>query len=138
MTELEKNTQIDAELSRINFYFSRMKENERAMVQPLIDNAAFMRVVLDELQENIKQNGAVEAYQNGANQKGIKQSAALQAYNAMIKNYAGVVKTLAGLVPPPPAPTPQERYAAWKKELEDKLDFERMKMEDEEDGEEDE
>ena len=67
----------------------------------MVRNLAFMRVTLDELQEIIIRDGVVERYQNGANQYGVKQSAALQSYNSLIKNYAAVAKTLVSFLPPP-------------------------------------
>lgn len=67
---------------------------------PLLQNAAFMKVTLEDLQEVINANGVTEEYQNGANQKGVKQSAALQSYNSLIKNYGNVIKMLSNLLPP--------------------------------------
>lgn len=99
MTELERNNKISAEFQRIIVYFETLDENEKAVIDPLIRNAAFMRVALDDLQEIIAEQGPVEAYQNGNNQFGMKQSAALQSYNSLVKNYAAVIKTLFGLLP---------------------------------------
>lgn len=97
---MEKNKRIKKELDRLNSLFSDVDGNQRAAVTPLLQNAAFMRVTLEDLQEIILRDGAIEVYQNGANQHGVKQSAAVQSYNSLIKNYAGVIKTLAGLLPP--------------------------------------
>ena len=58
-----------------------------------------MRVALDDLQEIVSREGPVDSYQNGANQSGMKQSAAPQAYNQLVKNYSAVIKTLFGLLP---------------------------------------
>ena len=99
-TILSKEKRIKKELDRIKFYFELADGNQRAIVTPLLQNAAFMKVTLDDLQEIINKEGVTEIYQNGANQHGIKQSAAVQSYNAVIKNYASVIKTLAGLLPP--------------------------------------
>lgn len=97
---MDKNNRIQNELERLTNLFSGVDGNQRAAVTPLLQNAAFMRITLEDLQEIILQDGAIETYQNGANQHGIKQSAAVQSYNSLIKNYAGVIKTLAGLLPP--------------------------------------
>ena len=99
MTESERNTRISEEFERISVYFETLGENERAVISPLIQNAAFMRVALDDLQEIVSREGPVDSYQNGANQSGMKQSAALQAYNQLVKNYSAVIKTLFGLMP---------------------------------------
>ena len=98
---------------RISVYFESLDENEKAVIDPLIRNAAFMRVALDDLQEIIAEQGPVEAYQNGNNQFGMKQSAALQSYNSLVKNYAAVIKTLFGLLPKmkrPPVEVVLERH----------------------------
>ena len=58
-----------------------------------------MKVTLEDLQRIINEEGVTETYQNGANQRGIKQSATLQSYNSLIKNYASVIKTLSQLLP---------------------------------------
>ena len=124
-TELEKEKRISEEFNRISIYFEKLDENERAVIVPLIQNAAFMRVTLEDLQEIIAEQGPVEAYQNGANQSGMKQSAALQSYNATVKNYAAVIKTLFGLLPP------MERPAAFKPcvKTEKEREAERRQME---------
>ena len=100
MTELERNNRIEEELERISGFFEDLRENEKTIISPLIQNASFMRVTLDDLQEIIAKQGPVEGYQNGKNQYGVKQSAALQSYNSLVKNYAAVIKTLFGLLPP--------------------------------------
>ena len=70
------------------------------MITPILQNAAFMRVTLEDLQQLILEEGVVDEYQNGENQHGKKQSAALQSYNALVKNYAAVSKTLTQMLPP--------------------------------------
>lgn len=97
--EKDRNKRIKAEFDRIIVYFEDLDENEKAVLLPLIQNAAFMRVTLEDLQELIKRDGVIDYYQNGANQSGLKQSAALQSYNLLIKNYASVIKSLGGFLP---------------------------------------
>lgn len=97
--ELSKEERIKKELERISAFFEKSDANKRAIIEPLIQNAAFMRVTLEDLQEIINSEGVTETYQNGANQKGVKQSAALQSYNSVAKTYAGVIKTLTAFVP---------------------------------------
>ena len=43
--------------------------------------------------------GATESYQNGANQKGQKASAELQAYTALIKQYNTISERLEKMLP---------------------------------------
>ena len=100
MTEISKEKRISQEFERISQLFSEVAENQKSIVTPLLQNAAFMKATLEDLQAIINAEGVTEAYQNGANQSGIKQSASLQSYNALIKNYASVIKTLSGILPP--------------------------------------
>jgi len=68
-------------------------------VESLLRNAAFMSITLDDLQDKINEIGVVSEYQNGQNQWGTKKSPEVEVYNAMIKNYMGVIKQLTDLIP---------------------------------------
>lgn len=97
--ELSKEKRIKKEISRISKIIEKADGNQRDVVVQLIQNAAFMAVTLEDLQKTINAEGATEEYQNGANQRGIKQSATLQSYNALIKNYTTVIKALSSILP---------------------------------------
>ena len=110
MNDLTKEKRIHQELERISNFFEPLAENQRAIIKPLLQNAAFMLVTLEDLQEKINSEGVIEVYQNGANQHGLKQSAALQSYNSLIRNYASVIKTLGGMLPPEQRKTAADMY----------------------------
>lgn len=110
MNDLTKEKRIHQELERISNFFEPLAENQRAIIKPLLQNAAFMLVTLEDLQEKINSEGVIEVYQNGANQHGLKQSAALQSYNSLIRNYASVIKTLGGMLPRERRKTAAEEY----------------------------
>lgn len=99
MKKLTKEEQITAEVERINELFKGADANKMAMAKPLIENAAFMRVTLAEMQEIINRDGVIDHYTNGQHQGGAKASAAVQGYNSLVKNYTTVIKTLMSLVP---------------------------------------
>ena len=90
---------MDRELARLVELFSPLPVNERIFIQPLLENAAFMRVTLDELQIKIRLEGATDEYQNGANQCGVKISAAIQAYNQLMKTYHTLMDKLLAKLP---------------------------------------
>lgn len=127
-----KEKRINKEFQRICLFFENADGNQRAIVAQLLQNAAFMAVTLEDLQETINAEGATEEYQNGANQRGIKQSATLQSYNALIKNYTTVIKTLSSILPPEEKPMASSLYSLRSKtdadyELERKLEDEKAK-----------
>jgi sugar-specific transcriptional regulator TrmB len=97
--ELEKITRIKKEVSRLNSLFRQLDKKKKKAVDSLIKNAAFMAVTLEDLQNEINENGVTEKYQNGANQFGMKKSSAVEVYNTMIKNHVQVMKQLTDLLP---------------------------------------
>ena len=97
--ERQKKRLIAAELKKLEHLFEPLGEKEREFLQPLLENAAFMRVTLDELQQEINQSGAVDSYQNGAAQHGVKISANIQAYNQLMKTYHALMDKLLARLP---------------------------------------
>lgn len=88
------------EKKRLMEVFESLDENRKKTVEALIENAAFMRVTLREMQEEISRNGYMTEYQNGENQKGWKKSPAVEIHIAMTRNLAAVIRQLSELAPP--------------------------------------
>lgn len=95
-----KEDRIKREKNRLNKIYKALEPGKYALAFPLIENAAFMRITLDDLQAALNDNGCSEDYRNGANQFGKKASAELQAYNSLFKNYNTVMERLEKLLPP--------------------------------------
>lgn len=98
-----KEERIKREKNRLNKIYKVLEKGEPgkySLALPLIENAAFMRVTLDDLQASLNSNGCSEDYRNGANQFGKKASSDLQAYNSLFKNYNTVMERLEKLLPP--------------------------------------
>ena len=94
-----KEAEIRKEQLRLKRAFKDLDKNKKTTVEQLISTAAFLSVTLRELEEEINRNGVTEEYQNGANQFGVKQSAAAVTHIAMTKNLTAIIKQLADLVP---------------------------------------
>ncbi len=97
---LSKDDLIKKEIRRLNAIFKDLDGNQRKVVKPLIETAAFLTISLDELQTIINENGYTEEYQNGKNQSGQKQSEEVKTHIAMTKNLTAIIKQLCALVPP--------------------------------------
>ena len=97
--ELTKDQRISQEYARMKELFSAMPENELMFCDPLLQNAAFMKVTLEDLQKAINENGVTDSYQNGANQSGTKASADMQAYNSLAKVYNALMDKLSAKLP---------------------------------------
>lgn len=76
-----------------------MDDDDFKKVEGLIENAAFMRISLRELQQNVQEHGFIEVYQNGPDQSGTKDSTYLRAYNNMLKSYNTTIKQLLAAAP---------------------------------------
>lgn len=100
MPKITKETRIKQELIRLEEIYRGLPENKLAIVIPLLENASFMKITLEDLQESINRNGCSEEYKNGENQYGKKAAADLQAYNSLIKNYNTISDRLEKLLPP--------------------------------------
>ena len=68
--ERTKEERIKKELNRLKRIYRVLTPNKLAIVTPLLENAAFMKVTLEDLQKIINDNGCSDEYQNGANQFG--------------------------------------------------------------------
>ena len=79
--------------------FKGADSNTMAIATPLIEQAAFMRCQLDDLQELIIADGVVEEYDNGGGQTGKKASVAVVTYNQMVKQYNIISKRIEDLKP---------------------------------------
>lgn len=99
-----KETKIKEKIDELVSIFSNLQEDTRKTVLPMIEKVAFMSVTLDDLQDDININGVTEQYQNGANQFGVKKSAAIDVYNTMIKNYTSLMKQLTDFLPKDESP----------------------------------
>ena len=79
--------------------YEGLPPEKMAIALPLIENAAFIENEMKKLQKTIAENGVTDEYQNGANQFGHKQSATIQAYNALVKSYNTINARLEGMIP---------------------------------------
>lgn len=98
-TEKKRKSLILKEKKKLSIILENMDKKTRRTCESLIDDAAFMAVTLDELRKIIARDGPVERYQNGENQKGLKKSAAVEAYDKMVNTYSKVTKQLVDMLP---------------------------------------
>jgi hypothetical protein len=80
--------------------YAALPANKLEIVTPLIQNAAFLKVTLEDLQTEINSQGCVDTYQNGKAQSGKKASAEISAYNTSLKNYTTIIEKLDKMLPP--------------------------------------
>jgi hypothetical protein len=99
-TKSADSKKIQSRITELKRIYSTLPSNKKNIVNPLIEQAAFIEVQLTNLEKKINGDGVVDKYSNGATQSGQKISANLQAYNGLIKSYSIVSKRLEELLPP--------------------------------------
>lgn len=97
--EAAKQERIKAEIRRLNSLFKDMSKDTKKLVRSLIENAAFMAVTLEDLQNHINTHGVVSDYQNGEHQWGTKKSPEVEVHISMTKNHSAVMRQLTDLLP---------------------------------------
>jgi hypothetical protein len=96
---LKDDKRIKEELAKLNKIYTNIPKDKKALCNKLIENAAFMGVLLEDLAADLQKNGYTEEYKNGADQYGRKKSIAADLYNATIKNYVSTIKHLSDQLP---------------------------------------
>lgn len=96
---MDKDRRIAEEMKKMGDIFKDLDENQRRTAAGLIRSAAFMAVSLEDLEEIIASDGYLEHYENGANQSGVKVSAAVQAYTSIVGRYTTIINRLLKMVP---------------------------------------
>ncbi len=96
---METEKRIENERLKLESIFSGLDDKRKETVQSLIENAAFMTVILGNLREKISEDGVTSKYQNGEKQWGTKKSPEVEVYLSMIKNYITIIKTLCDMLP---------------------------------------
>lgn len=92
---------IKSEEKRLITYLKNkaIDEDKLNIALDLIKDIAYMTVKTAELRKDVDTYGIVEEYQNGANQKGLKDSTYYKAYLNTTKQKAALIKQLTDLLP---------------------------------------
>src|SRR5690606_13388823 len=97
-TPEEKEKRIKRALNRLKKIFAALPEDARSVADGLIQEAAFMRVTLEETRSVIDREGVIERFEQGV-QRFYREHPATKVYTALINRYQGVMKQLIDLLP---------------------------------------
>ncbi|WML38695.1 hypothetical protein RCG19_16020 [Neobacillus sp. OS1-2] len=103
MANVKKDRLIKKEIKRLTELFKNLEENKKSAVEGLIQEAAFMRVTLAELKEDINTKGPIDEMEQGVYTI-LRASPSVTTYNSMIQRYTTVMKEILNLFPKKEAP----------------------------------
>lgn len=107
-TQETKEEKIKKEIRRLNKIFKDLSKKEKDVIDGLIKRAAHMRVSLEEMEEDINENGYVEEFTQGIGPMAPRydrERPVARLYNSLNKNYQTIMKQLFEFVPRKPATT---------------------------------
>lgn len=87
---MSKMAQVNYEYNRLKKLFSNVDDTKSELVDSLIQQAAFMKIELDNLQVKIKKYGTVQISSKGAQ----RQTESAKYYTKLVNTYGTVIKTL--------------------------------------------
>lgn len=87
MAKKSFETRVKEERKRLLEVFSGMDEKRLAIVQGVIDEAAFQRISLQELKEDIRQNGETEPFSQGKEEPYLRETPCSKKYEARAMTY---------------------------------------------------
>lgn len=95
---MTREERIQEEINRLESVFEDVDVDKREAALGLIEEAAFMRITLQDLKEEINEKGTVDIMPQG--EYSIRrQSPEVQTYNTMIQRYNTTYKELFNLLP---------------------------------------
>lgn len=107
-TEKTKVQRVKTELNKIKRLFKDLPADMKVINDGLLNRAAFMRVELEDMEEDLAENGFTELFTQSEHQEPYyRQRPIAQLYNTLNKNYQSLIKQLGDRLPKA-EPTPKE------------------------------
>lgn len=99
MAKKKKENRIKDEKARLWANYQDLPPKKRELADGLIERAAFMRVELEDLEADLRENGWTEPFSQGNQEPYDRARPQGQTYQTMNANYQKIIKLLDGLLP---------------------------------------
>lgn len=96
--EIDKDTLVKREIARLNNLFKDIDRNKRLTAKGLIEEAAYMKITLQELKTEIDKHGPIDEMPQG-DYSILREHPALKSYNTMVQRYTNIIDKLTSLHP---------------------------------------
>lgn len=97
---LSKDERIQKEERRLKRIYKNIDRDNKAIIEGLIQRAAYMRITLEDWEKDIMENGYIEMFtQSEKTDPYERERPVARLYNTMNANYQKIIKQLSDLVP---------------------------------------
>lgn len=96
--DLDKDRLVRNEISRLTNLFKDIDRNRRLTAKGLIEEAAYIKITLIELKEEIDKAGPIDEMPQG-DYSILREHPALKSYNTMVQRYTNIIDKLVNLHP---------------------------------------
>ena len=104
---VDKDARVSAEIKRLRRFFKDMPKQTKEIAEGLIVQAARLRIMLDDMWDDIAENGDTERFSQSENTEPYdRERPVARLFNARDKNYKDVMRTLVDMLPSKDATAP--------------------------------
>ncbi|MBN1079222.1 hypothetical protein [Clostridium botulinum] len=96
--QLEKEKKIKQEINRIKKLYKDFSKDKAKVLEGLMNEAAFMRICLEDLRIDLIKNGMTELFVQG-DQEFMRERPEVKVYTNFIQKYSVVMKQLIDVLP---------------------------------------
>ncbi|WP_122639848.1 MULTISPECIES: hypothetical protein [unclassified Romboutsia] len=98
LQKLEKEKKIKTEINRLKKIYKDFPKEKVKVLEGLIQEAAFMKISLEEMREDLLTNGLTEIFEQGS-QSFDRERPQVKIYTTFMQRYSRVMKQLIDLLP---------------------------------------
>lgn len=98
LQKLEKEKKIKQEINRIKKNYKEFPKDKVKMLDGLIQEAAFMKISLEESREDLLSNGLTETFEQGS-QRFERERPQFKIYTTLTQRYSGMMNSLINILP---------------------------------------
>lgn len=96
--QLERDKKIKQEINKIKKIFKDFQKDKTKALEGLINEAAFMKVSLEDTRTDLIKNGLTELFEQGE-QSFKRERPEVKIYTTFMQRYSGVMKQLIDMLP---------------------------------------
>lgn len=100
----DEHRDFSSDMRKLKTIIKQIPTDRRAIAENLAREIEFMAATLEELRQNVQENGTVDLFKQGS-QEFMRESPALKAYNTTIQRYSLLYKQIVDMLP---KPTPED------------------------------